>query len=78
MVICTGLCQFMFLHCSHARSIFDKQDKVHGIELYYYKNQYSVFSNISEYPPNVAYNAYDFKYGLINETSNMPMGKYDQ
>ena len=34
-----------------------------------------MLSNVSEYPPNAAYNAYHFKYGLLNETSNMPMGK---
>ena len=72
------------LHCvtqrfyilSHIWLAFDEEVKIHGIKMHHYRNIHTMFSNISEYPPNIGYNAYNFKYGLINETTNMPLGKY--
>ena len=61
---------------SHSQIIFSEEGTVHGINLYYYKNQHSLFSNVSETPSNVAYYAFDFKYGMINLTAVMPAGKY--
>ena len=60
---------------SHVWIAFEEQVKIHGIELYCYMNVYTMFSNMSEYPPNVGYNGYHFKHGLINESVNMPLGK---
>ena len=31
---------------------------------------------MSEYPPNVGYYAFNFKYGMFNLTANMPMGMH--
>ena len=61
---------------SHSHVVFNEEGTVHGIDLYYYKNERSLFSNVSEDPSNVGYYAFDFKYGMINLTANMPAGMY--
>ena len=64
----------IFYILSHNDLVFSEEGTVHGIDLYYYKNERSLFSNVSEYPPNEGYYAFDFKYGMFNLTANMPMG----
>ena len=74
IVICVPLCQKLLNACSHAQTAFDNQVKLHGIELYYYKNLRQMFGNVSKYPSTVAYNAYDYKYGMLNLSAIL--GKY--
>ena len=66
---------FMLYASSHLQIAFKEQTEIHGIPVYNFKSVYTTFSNMSEYPPNVGYNAYNFKHGLINETSTVPLGK---
>ena len=59
---------------SHTHLIFTEKGTVHGVDLYYHAIERSVFSNMSEDPSNVGYYAFSFKYGMLNLSSNMPMG----
>ena len=72
------MCLQCYNACSHAQGALHEKAEVHayGIELYYYRNLLRLYGNASEYPSAVAYNALDYKYGLINISATKPFGEY--